>query len=151
MADANDGIISKLAGLSLRFAELEQRIADPAVASSKEYPTLVREHGRLSRVVGPIKSSNMRLSAYVKPTKCWATQRWKISPGRIGRSPGDFDRLLEEVKASSFKVMPWQIAPPLSKYAPEQAAMKPRSLPAIWCACIKCTRSAAAGKSMSSN
>ncbi|TVR44222.1 MAG: peptide chain release factor 1 [Planctomycetota bacterium] len=53
MADSNDDLLRKLAHLAARHAELESRLADPQVAGSKEYPGLVREHGRLSRVVEP--------------------------------------------------------------------------------------------------
>lgn len=55
MADDASALIAKLAHLAARHDELEQRLADPAVAGSKEFPALVREHGRLTRVVEPYR------------------------------------------------------------------------------------------------
>ena len=99
MADANDGIIAKLAGLSLRFTELEQRIADPAVASSKEYPSLVREHGRLSRVIEPYKQLEHSRERMRQAQEMLADPEMEdLAKEELEEAQADFDRLLEEVK-----------------------------------------------------
>ncbi|TVR13692.1 MAG: peptide chain release factor 1 [Planctomycetota bacterium] len=55
LGQSND-LLQKLAHVAARHEELEQQLADPVVASSREYPVLVREHGRLSRVVEPYRA-----------------------------------------------------------------------------------------------
>ena len=99
MADANDGIISKLAGLALRFNELEQRLADPTVASSKEYPGLVREHGRLSRVVGPYRELEHAQERIRQAKEMLGDPEMEdLAKEELEEASGDFERLLEEVK-----------------------------------------------------
>lgn len=44
-------LLTKLAGLDRRQVELEERLGDPALASSSEYPKVVKEHGRVTRLV----------------------------------------------------------------------------------------------------
>lgn len=99
MADANDGIIAKLGHLAARFDELEQRLADPTVASSREYPNLVREHGRLSRVVGPYRDIEAARERLRQAQEMLADPEMADLAREEMTEAGDlFERLIEEVK-----------------------------------------------------
>jgi peptide chain release factor 1 len=54
MAD-EAALVAKLAVLAQRFDALEDRFGDPALAGSPEYAAVVREHGRLARIVAPYR------------------------------------------------------------------------------------------------